>query len=194
MKFYIVAQYEYRGKSYTTRSVALYGGDVFLPGSPDGGSDETYFTTAVARLRQVAPNTAYTFIQTDESRIHLSAVKIAMVKLPAGVPNAEMDMPIVNWAPSWNYYNLPFPDGIRRGPLIFFLASLACGLFPGAFVVYLLYKDSGPKGYLYQSWPGWVFGAFFVVLLTLKVYKADQKPPPEKDIDVTIPSSQIHSG
>lgn len=130
LKFFIVAQYEYGGKTYTTRTTALYGEDVFPPGNPGVGSDKTYFKTAVARLRQMAPNTAYTFLQSKYSELYREDVESAMAELPAGVPHAEMDLPIVKWAPRLNYYNLPFSDGIKKPQLIGFLAWFGCAGFP----------------------------------------------------------------
>ncbi|MEO7425026.1 MAG: hypothetical protein ABI036_07555 [Fibrobacteria bacterium] len=193
LKFFIVAQYPYRGKTYTTQTTALYGEDVFLPGSAGGGSDKTYFKTAVARLRQLAPNTAYTFLQSKYSELYREDVERAMAELPAGVLNAEIDLPIVKWVPSWNYYNLPFTDGIKRGPAIAFLVLLIVSLFPTAVFVSLLRTGPPLKEYFFQTWPGWVFGVLAPVLFTIYVFKSDHKPPPPKDLDVTVPSSQIHS-
>jgi hypothetical protein len=192
LRFCIAARYLYRGKTYTTRTTALYGKDVSLPGSPGGGSDEDYFKTAVDRLRQVAPNTAYTFLQSNTSELHRSAVKRAMAEIPEGVPNAEMDMPIVKWAPAWNYYNLPFTDGIRKGPLIFLLATLGCGILPVLLVVSLLSTPDNRRYFLTNSWPGWLFGAFIVLLITYKLHQQSHRFPAANDLDETVPSSQIH--
>src|SRR5689334_7836807 len=37
LRFFLVAQYQFGGKTYTTRTYALYNQDVSLPGSPGGG-------------------------------------------------------------------------------------------------------------------------------------------------------------
>jgi uncharacterized membrane protein len=192
LKFYIVAQYQYRGKTYTTRTGALYAEDVSIPGSPGGGSDEEYFKTAVGRLRGVAPNTAYTFLQSNTSELRRSSVKRAMAEIPEGIRNAEMDIPIVKWAPSWNYYNLPFTDGFRKGPLLFLIITLICGILPVLAVVQMLKTAEDRKYILMNGWPGWIFGAFLVLLITYKFHQQNHKFPAAKDLDETVPSSQIH--
>lgn len=192
LKFYVIAQYQYRGKTYTTRTGALFAEDVSIPGAPGGGSDKTYFKTAVDRLRRVAPNTAYTFLQTNTSELYREDVERAMAEIPEGVRNAEMDIPIVKWAPSWNYYNLPFTDGIRKGPLLFLLITLVCGILPVLTVVQMLRTPEDRKYILMNGWPGWLFGAFLVLLVAYKFHQQNHKFPAAKDLDETVPSSQIH--
>lgn len=193
LKFFIVARYPYRGKTYTTRTTALYGESVSLPGSPGKGSDKEYFKTAVARLRQVAPNTAYTFLQSKYSELYREEVERAMAELPQGVQNAEMDLPIVKWVPGWNYYNLPFSDGVRKGPLIGALVWAVCAFFPVfVFIKVLRTGDPPLKDFIFLTWPGWIIGAVLPILITISLSRQDREPPPAKDLDESVPSSQIH--
>lgn len=193
LKFLIVARYQYGGKDYVTRTYALYNEDVFLPGSPAEGSDGDYFRSAVERLRRVAPNTAYSFIQTDESRVDANQVKKAMAEIPAGIPHAEMDLRILKGMPGWNYFSLPFPDGVKWSQLVLlFWLVVVCGSWTSLMVAGMLWKGPSLKGFFAQTWPGWIIGAGFALLCCYWAYSSDRKPPPQKHIDEVVSSSQIH--
>ncbi len=193
LKFFLVARYHFRGKTYTTRTYALYNEDVSLPGRRGGGSDEEYFATAVDRLRQVVPNTAYTFLQPKESRISGEAVKSAMADIPEGIPHGQMDFKILKWAPGWNYYNLPFSDGINPRTFGFFLIFLVVfGAFAGFIVMGAMKIYPEPKDFISRTWPGWAFGLFITFIVYRAEFFLNNRPPPERRIDETVPSSKIH--
>ncbi|MEO7425027.1 MAG: hypothetical protein ABI036_07560 [Fibrobacteria bacterium] len=193
LKFFLVARYQYHDKSYTTRTYALYNEDVSLPGHRGGGSDEEYFASAVDRLRQVVPNTAYTFLQPKESRISGEAVKNAMADIPEGTPHGEMDLKILKWVPGWNYYNMPFSDGIKLRTFLFLsIFLLIFGTLAGFVVTGAMKIYPEPKDFISRTWPGWAFGLFITFIVYRAEFFLNNRPPPEREIEETVTSNQIH--